>query len=180
MCFRLAAGVTAGVRPSSVFCKKDVCRNPAEPPDTLSRTHPLPGASGCLPTAQTGRQRPRCHLEPLPKATRESPVARSQSPVWYAGGVEAGSPGCEATPGQRCVTGPNPGRGCRVRSFAPLPGCGFQINVPFPGCVLRTTRGYPLQRLRRRPKRRSRALEDTRPAPRRGAVSICAIGAICG
>jgi hypothetical protein len=34
-------------------------------------------------------------------------------------------------------------------SSHPRPGCGFQIKTPFPGYVLRTTRGYRLQRLRR-------------------------------
>ena len=43
------------------------------------------------------------------------------------------------------------GSGCRLTNLGTPPGCGFQINTPFPGCVLRTTRGYLLQRLRRTP-----------------------------
>jgi hypothetical protein len=43
----------------------------------------------------------------------------------------------------------NPGRGCRLPDLRTPPGCGFHFDTPFPGCVLRTTRGYRLQRLRR-------------------------------
>jgi len=43
-----------------------------------------------------------------------------------------------------------PGRGCSFRNLRTPPGCGFKIDTAFPGCVLRTTRGYRLQRLRRK------------------------------
>jgi hypothetical protein len=68
----------------------------------------------------------------------------------YAGGVEAGSPGCEATPGPECSKSTYPGRGCSFPNLRTPLGCGFQRDASFPGCVLRTTRGYLLQRLRRK------------------------------
>jgi len=42
-----------------------------------------------------------------------------------------------------------PGRGCRLPNLRTPAGVRIQIDTPFPGYVLRTTRGYRLQRLRR-------------------------------
>jgi hypothetical protein len=66
----------------------------------------------------------------------------------HAGGVGAGSPGCEATPGHAWERINNPGGVEGSGAFAPLPGCVFIIVRVVPGCVLRTTRGYRLPSLR--------------------------------
>jgi hypothetical protein len=66
----------------------------------------------------------------------------------HAGGVGAGSPGCEATPGHAWERMNNPGGVEGSGAFAPLPGCVFVIMRVVPGCVLRTTRGYRLPSLR--------------------------------
>jgi hypothetical protein len=44
--------------------------------------------------------------------------------------------------------GHSPGRGCSLPDLRTPLGCGFHFDTPFPGCVLRTTRGYRLERLR--------------------------------
>jgi hypothetical protein len=59
------------------------------------------------------------------------------------------APGCEATPGLGTHGVTCPGRGCGLPDLRTPPGCGYTIDTPSPGCVLRTTRGYRLQRLRR-------------------------------
>ena len=71
-------------------------------------------------------------------------------------------------------------------SSHPLPGCGFQIKTPFPGYVLRTTRGYRLQRLRRTQLPAPKGRGDTglgdpgfRSAPPR-AVAVSRVAARAG
>jgi hypothetical protein len=75
-------------------------------------------------------------------------VLSSRRDVFHAGGVGAGSPGCEATPGYGRKRTNNPGGVEGSGAFAPLPGCVFLIVRAVPGCVLRTTRGYRLPSLR--------------------------------
>ena len=51
----------------------------------------------------------------------------------HAGGVGAGSPGCEATPGQERKRMNNPGGVEGSGAFAPLPGCVFVMKRVVPG-----------------------------------------------
>ncbi len=67
----------------------------------------------------------------------------------YAGGVGAGSPGCEATPGPGYPRSHLPRQGLQTPGSSHPAGVRIPFSTPFPGCVLRTTRGYRLQRLRR-------------------------------
>ncbi len=64
-------------------------------------------------------------------------------------GFERIARGREAHPGLPWKRESNPGRGCSDPSLRTPAGVRLPKGHPFPGCVLRTTRGYLLQRLRR-------------------------------
>jgi len=95
--------------------------------------------------------------------------------AFHAGGVGAGSPGCEATPGYGRKWMNNPGGVEGSRAFAPLPGCVFLIvraiprvrashdpglSAPIPpGCAhAGGTRNAPHRTGRRRPRRHCEAI----------------------
>jgi hypothetical protein len=89
---------------------------------------------------------PRGCLLGTPEALKRIAGGAKQPRVWVTQGVTC------------------PGRGCRLPDLRTPPGCGFTIDTPFPGCVLRTTRGYRLQRLRRT------NLRDRTPPPPGGGT----------